>query len=67
MSELPTEHILRRPVYDRYLRRKHLMPLEPPTRDEIADARLALDDEWDDDVRDEAVRILAEVQAIMGA
>jgi hypothetical protein len=55
-----TERFARRPVYERYLARKHHIPLEPPTEAERADAILILRDTWEDDLSVEATRILDE-------
>lgn len=56
----PTDKIQRRPVYERYLRRKHHMPLAPPTDEERRDAIRILHDTWEDDLTVEALRILDE-------
>ena len=50
----------RRPVYERYLRRKHQMPLYPPTEEEKGDAIRILQTNWDDDINEEALRIFDE-------
>lgn len=56
----PTEKISRRPVYERFLRRKHHMRLDPPTEAEIEDARALLAERWQDDLTEEAWRVLEE-------
>ncbi len=55
--------LIRRPVYERALRRKHHMPLDPPTDAEKRDAILILreSDLWIDEIAEEAFRILDEV------
>lgn len=59
--ELPvTDKIAPRPVYARYLMRKHHMPLDPPSEEERADAIRILSDPWEDEVTTEALRILDE-------
>lgn len=58
-SPITTQH-RRRPVYDRLLRRKHAMALEPPTEAEKRDAILILEDTWEDELSEEALRILDE-------
>jgi hypothetical protein len=56
-----TDHVKRRPVFNRYLRRKHYMlPLEPPTEDEKRDAIRILSETWEDELTEEALRILDE-------
>lgn len=57
-----TDKFLRRPVYERYLRRHHHMPLDPPTEAEQSDAISILKDEWlwSDEINEEAFRILDE-------
>lgn len=57
-----TDKFLRRPVYERYLKRKHLMPLEPPTEEEKSDAIRILRDEWlwAPEMYEEAERIFQE-------
>lgn len=56
---ITTQH-RRRPVYERHLRRKHAMPLEPPTEAEKRDAILILEDTWEDELSEEAFRIFDE-------
>jgi hypothetical protein len=59
--ELPvSDQVRRRPVYDRLLRRRHHMPLDPPNEAERRDAILVLRDPWEDDIAEEALRILDE-------
>jgi len=52
----------RRPVYERYLRRRHHMPLDPPSEAEKSDAIRILNEPylWIDEISDEAFRILDE-------
>lgn len=58
----PTEKISRRPVYERFLRRKHHMRLDPPTETEIWDARALLAEPWQDELTEEARRVLKEIE-----
>ena len=63
MSELPlTEQMPRRPIYERYLQRKHHMPLDLPSEAEKRDAIAILRDEWlwADVLNGEALRVLDE-------
>jgi hypothetical protein len=57
-----TDKMKPRPVYARYLRRRHHIPLEPPTDEEKADAIRILSEPymWADEVGDEAFRIFME-------
>ena len=57
-----TDKLTRRPVYERYLRRRHHMPLGAPTEDEKRDAIRVLEQSylWIDDITEEAFRILDE-------
>ena len=55
-----TDSIPRRPVYERFLLRKHCLPLEPPSEEEKRDAIRILADPWEDDLTEEALRILDE-------
>lgn len=48
------------PVYQRYLMRKHHMPLDPPTEVEKRAAIRILRDPWEDEVSLEAFRIFEE-------
>jgi hypothetical protein len=52
--------VQRRPVFERYLRRKHYMRLDPPTEAEKRDAILILRDTWEDELTEEAFRIFDE-------
>lgn len=58
-----TDKFLRRPVYERFLKRKHFMPLDAPTEIEKSDAIRILRDDWlwADEITEEALRILDEV------
>lgn len=60
MTEPPTTKADLRPVYRRYLLKRHCMirKNEPPTLAEISDAQALLRDSWDDDLRREALEIL---------
>jgi hypothetical protein len=63
LTDLPvTDKMKRRPCYDRALRRRHLMPLNPPTEAEKQDAILILRDSWlwADEITEEAFRIFEE-------
>lgn len=57
-----TDKMPRRPVYDRYLRRRHHMPLGPPSEPEKQDAIRVLEQSylWIDEITEEAFRILDE-------
>jgi hypothetical protein len=55
-----TDKVVRRPIYERLLRRKHHMPLDPPNEAERRDAILILADPWDDELTVEALRVLDE-------
>lgn len=57
-----TDKFLRRPVYERYLKRKHHMPLDPPTEEEKSDAIRILRDDWlwSPEIHEEAERIFQE-------
>lgn len=57
-----TDKFLRRPVYERFLKRKHFMPLDPPSEIEKSDAIRILRDEWlwADELYEEAERIFME-------
>jgi len=59
-----TDKMPRRPVFERYLMRKHHMPLEPPTEAEKQDAIRVLADAWlwADEISEEAQRILDEAE-----
>jgi len=62
LGALPhTESMRPKPVYARYLRRKHHMPLDEPTEEERADAIRILRDDWlwADEILDEAFTIFA--------
>jgi hypothetical protein len=54
----------RRPVYHRYLMRKHQMQLAPPSEEEKRDAILILKDPYEDELSEEALRILDEADAL---
>lgn len=65
MTDIPeTTKMPRRPVYERMLRRKHHLPLDPPTDEEKSDAIRVLRDSWDDDLNVEALRIMGESDAL---
>lgn len=71
MSEIPiTEQFVVRPVYHRYLRRKHSMTIEPPTEMEKRDAIRVLKEcyppvlEIDELLLIEAERIFTEANVI---
>jgi hypothetical protein len=57
-----TKKFQRRPVFERYLRRKHHMPLDSPSEAEKHDAILILKDSWlwADVLTDEAELIFKE-------
>lgn len=57
-----TDKFFRRPVYERFLRRRHHMPLDPPTDLEKSDAIKILRDEqlWSDEIYEEAELIFKE-------
>jgi hypothetical protein len=63
LGSLPhTESMRPKPVYARYLRRKHHMPLGEPSEEERSDAIRILRDDWlwADEITTEAFRILDE-------
>lgn len=55
-----TDKITRRPIYERFLRRKHCMHLYPPTEAEKQDAVLILKDPWVDELTAEAFNVFDE-------
>lgn len=57
-----TTKMKRRPVYERFLRRRHHMPLDSPTEIEKSDAIKILRDKqlWADEIYEEAERIFQE-------
>ena len=59
-SDVPASGMKRRPVFERYLQRKHglIRGDEPPTLAEISDAQSLLQSSWDDELREEALEVL---------
>lgn len=62
-----SDKIIRRPVYERMLKRKHHMPLEPPTRREYEDAMQVLIEDERDELEVEAIEIIREFDGLAEA
>lgn len=59
-----TDKLPRRPVYERLLKRRHFMPLDPPTRREYEDALNVLVENERDELEEEALRIIRESDGV---
>lgn len=62
-----TTFMPRRPVYERLLKRKHFMPLKPPTRREYEDALDVLIEDERDELEAEAIEIIREFDELAEA